>query len=168
MKAVAQSFLIVLLIVSMVACTTDQILADLNLALQIAVEIIPTVATISPADAMAMQRVSAIAQQSLQVIINGYNAYKQTGTATNLQTLESALDAFKGQINAAIAVAQIKNPASVAKITAWANLIYSVTDAILSAIPQAKSSGKASVKTMKKLAVLPKPEDLKMRWAAIK
>lgn len=165
MKIATRCVAVVLILSMTVACTTDQILADLNLALQIAGEIAPLVANISPPDGAAMQRVSAIAKQSLQVVLGGYNAYKQSGTANNLQTLQSAIDAFQAEIPAAIAAAQIKDPKSVAKVAAWLNLIYSVIDPILSAIPQARSGVNIKAHLAK---TLPKPADLKAQWEALK
>lgn len=162
---VAKTCLAILLILSLAACTTDQILADLNLALQIALEIVPTVMAISPTDAAAIQRISQAASTGLQAVTSAYNAYKKSQASGDLAALEVALDNFKGNLNAVIAAAQVKDPRSVAKVTAWANLIYSVTDAILSAIPQAKATGP---KRMTTYVVLPKPEDLKAKWTAIK
>lgn len=164
MKVAAKS-LAILLILAMVACTTDQILADLNLALQIALEIVPTVMAISPTDASAIQKVSQAASTGLQAVTSAYSAYRKSQSNGDLAALEVALDNFKGNLNQVIAAAQIKDPKSVAKVTAWANLIYSVTDAILAAIPQAKATG---VRKMSAHVPLPKPEDLKAKWAALK
>jgi hypothetical protein len=147
------------------ACPTDQVLADLNLALQIAVQIIPAVTAVSPVEGAAIQRVSAVATGILTVIESDYRAYEASKAVTDLQKLQAVLDAAKANLTAEIAAAHITDPAVVAKVTAWANLIYSVTDAILSAIEGNGGAASVPVRAMKLSKPLPTPKALKAGWS---
>jgi hypothetical protein len=147
------------------ACNTDQVLADLNLALQIAVQIIPAVTAISPTDGAAIQRVSSMATGILTVIENDYKAYEASKAVTDLQKLQAALDAAKANLTNEIAAVRITDPVIVQKVTAWANLIYSVTDAILSAIEGNAAVSNASVRTLKLSRPLPSIKVLKQGWS---
>jgi hypothetical protein len=147
------------------SCSTDQVLADLNLALQIAVQIIPAVTAISPSDGAAIQRVSTIATNALQVIEEDYKAFESSKSSGALAKLQADLDVVKGNLNAEIAALRIIDPANVVKVRNWANLIYSVTDAILSAV-EGTGGATPSKKTMKmSLKPLPTPRMLKASWA---
>ena len=145
------------------ACATDQVLADLNVAIQIAGQIGQAVGAVSPADAMIIAGLSATASAGLTAIKDAYDLYEKSGAATDLQKLQAALDAAKATYGEALKAAHVSNIATVAKVQAWANLIYTSLDAVLAAIG---GQATANVKAMgrRNITLTITPQALKARW----
>src|SRR5579864_2991104 len=77
------------------ACTVDQVLADINVAVQIAGQIGQAVGAVSPADALLIAGIQGVASAGLNAIKNAYDTYHASGAVTDLQKLQAALDACK-------------------------------------------------------------------------
>lgn len=161
MKRVATCGLIFVLCFSLVACTVDQVLADINVLIQIAASIGAAVGNVSPIDAAEIQKLSAIATAGISAIQTAYDTYKASGATTDLQKVQAAIAAVQTNLSQELAAAHITNPASQQKVTNWVNLIYSTLAAILAALPQfqaKRANGRAKID----IAVTPKT--LKARW----
>ena len=147
------------LLMFLTACTVDQVLADINVLIQIAASIGAAVGTVSPGDSAEIQKLSGIATAGVSAIQAAYASYKASGAATDLQKLQAAINAVQTNLSAELAAAHITNPASQQKITNWVNLIYSTLAAIVAAIPQLQAGKKAA-----SLKVDITPKTLKARW----
>ena len=159
MKPVLSLMLALVLVVTQVACTVDQVLSDINLLLQTAASIATAVGALSPADATAIQVVVNTATTGLNVIQKDYDAYKASGATTDLEKLQAAIAALKNNLPAELAAAHVTNPNAVAKATAWVNLVTSTLDTILAVLPKLSANKNAT------FAELPTPSDLQKRWS---
>jgi len=155
-----RSIIALALCLTLIACTTDQVLADLNLLIQIAGAIIPAVSNLSPADAAFASKISGIASTGLAVIEADYNAFKSAGGTTALQKVENDVSVLKANLNSELAAAHVSNPATVLKITNWVNLITTTLDAILAAFPSATNKA-AKVRLVAKV---PSHSEIKAMW----
>jgi hypothetical protein len=142
--------------VAMTACTVDQVLTDIDLALQMSANIAAAIEPISPADAALLTLAINIATTGLQVIQTDYDQWKASGAQTDLQKLEAALTTLKTNLPMELAAAHITNPASIAKANAWVNLVVTTCTAVLQLLPQ--TPGTAA------MAVFPTPQKIKAGW----
>lgn len=145
----------------LVACTVDQVLADINVLIQIAASIGSAVGNVSPADAAAIKTISDIASAGISAVQTAYTTYKESGATTDLAKLQAAINAVQTNLAQELAAIHVTNPASQQKIQNWVNLISSTLAAIVAALPQlqAHKAGKEL-----KIAVEITPKTLKARW----
>jgi hypothetical protein len=153
----AKRSLVWLLCIAMLACTVGQILTDLNLLVNIAGAIIPAIGNVSPDDAAIAQKISNIASTGIAAVQAAYKDYKASGAATDLAKVQAAITAVKDNLAQELAAAHVSNPAVVAKITVWVNLISTTLNAILSALPQPGVVGARP-------GPVPAPAEVKARW----
>lgn len=166
MKKFLSGLLALVLCASMIACSTDQVFADINVVAQIAINIAGAVGTVAPQDAALIASLSKIAADSIAVIEADYKTYKASGAASDLQKLQAALAAVQTNLPAELAAAKISNSATSAKVTNWVNLIVTSVAAVAAALPQLQSP---QVSLSQKVAVaktLPTDKVLQARWAS--
>jgi hypothetical protein len=166
MKKLLSGALALILCVSMVACTVDQVLADIEVVVQIAASIVPAVGAISPTDASVVQKLSDDATAAIKVIQADYDTYKASGATSDLTRLQSAINAIQTSLPQELAAAHISDPKTVAKVTNWCNLIYSTVNAIVAAIPALTPVPVAAVsaKSVSAPAVFPTAKVIVARW----
>jgi hypothetical protein len=174
MKANSMSriLLTVVLSISLIAtgCSAQWIsvaLADLPVLTQMALNIAALVATLqsgkqlTPAEALAIQNISAEASKDLTLLQSLYNSYKTTPSSDTLQKIESLIQDTNHNLPALLRVAHISDPALSARITAAVNLILTSVSSFASLIPQPPS---ATSKTARQNMIIPRPGDLKRQW----
>lgn len=164
--------LAVVLSISLVAtgCSTQWIsvaLADLPVLTQMALNIAALVATLragkqlTPAEALAIQNISAEASKDLTLLHSLYNSYKTSPSSDTLQRIETLIQDTNQNLPALLQAAHIGDPALSARITAAVNLILTSVSSFGSLIPQAPSP---TSKTARRNTVIPHPKDLKRQW----
>ena len=126
--------LVFVLSISLIAtgCSAQWIsvaLADLPVLTQMALNIAALAATLqsgkqlTPAEALAIQNISAEASKDLTLLQSLYNAYKTSPSADTLQKIESMIQETNQELPALLQAAHISDPALSARITAAVNLI---------------------------------------------
>jgi hypothetical protein len=153
------------------ACNSDQVLADVDVVIQIASSIGEAVGNVSSADAAEIIKFSVIAQTGINAIQADYKTYEKSGASTDLQKLQAAIAAVQSNLTQELQAARISNPAVQDKVVGWVNLIQSSVAAIAAALPQFHSTIYGSValvtvsqKTQVASPSLPTPEELQERW----
>lgn len=154
---------VVLTTVMLAGCTTDQVLADINVLIQIAASLVSAVGGVSTADAAELQKLSGIASQGMSAIEAAYTTYKASGATTDLGKVQAAISACQTNIDQELAAAHITDTNTVQKVKNWVNLIYSTFAAITAALPQLQSGAKVSRSTAK-VATSITPKSLQARW----
>lgn len=149
---------------SMSACSVDQILSDIDIALQASESIALAIGTVSTADATEIQNIADIGISGLKVIQTAYSAYEANKTTDTLQNLELALTQVQANLKDALAVAKIKNVDAIAKITAWVAFVTTTLNIIAKAVGKAKSNPNNKVAMVDLAASVPTPESLHTRW----
>jgi hypothetical protein len=152
---------------SMIACSVDQVLADINVILQMVNALAPAVALVSPPDAAAVGVLVSVGSEGINVIKADYDQWKASGATTDLQKLQAAIATFNSNLAAEMKAAHISSPAAVQTVTKWDAVLTSTTEAILALLPQVTSATDA--KAAKLAAASPvalTPEGLQARWVA--
>jgi hypothetical protein len=164
--------LTVVLSISLIAtgCSVQWIsvaLADLPVLTQMALNLAALVATLqsgkqlTPAEALAIQNISAEASKDLTLLQSLYNAYKASPSADALQKIEGMIQQTNQELPALLQAAHISDPALSARIAAAVNLILTTVSSFASLIRQSSS---IAPKTARKNTVIPQPKDLKRQW----
>jgi HD-like signal output (HDOD) protein len=78
---------------------------------------------LTPAEALAIQNISAEASKDLTLLESLYNAYKTNPSADTLQKIQSMIQETNQEMPALLQAAHISDPALSARITAAVNLI---------------------------------------------
>lgn len=167
--------LAVVLSVSMLAtgCTAQWIsvaLADLPVLTQMAVNIAALAVTLqsgrqlNPADAAAIQNISAEAGKDLGLLQTLYNEYQASPNITTLQKINSVLSMTSTNLPALLAAAHISDPVLSARITAAVNLILATVESFAALVPQTATVTAQTVAAQ--TIAVPKAKDLKKRWNA--
>ena len=147
-------------------------LADLPVLTQMALNIAALVSTLqsgkqlTPAEALAIQNISAEASKDLTLLQSLYNTYKANPTPDTLQKIESLIQDTSQNLPALLQAAHISDPALSARISAAVNLILTTVSSFASLIPPAPT---AALKTERRNTVVarpvvPRPKDLKKQW----
>jgi hypothetical protein len=153
------------LVFSLVACSVDEVLADIDLALQMAAEIATAVGPLSGVDGAILQSLVNTAQQGLQAIETAYNDWEEDRTnTTKIAAVQAAVTALDQNLSALLSASHISNPNAVAKVDAWVNLITTATNAVLAAIPQVTNGPSAPM--FEKVKASTSPKALVARWKA--
>jgi hypothetical protein len=171
-NSISRILLAVVLSVSLFAtgCSAQWVsvaLADLPVLTQMALNLAALVATLqsgkqlTPAEALAIQNISAEASKDLTLLQALYNSYKANPSADALQKIESMIQATNQELPALLQAAHISDPALSARITAAVNLILTTVSSFASLIPQVAA---ATPKTARRNTVIPQPKDLKRQW----
>lgn len=168
MKKISTVSIALVLCLSLVACTVDQVLADINVGLQIAGALGPAIALVSPPDAAAVGGLVTLATNGLNVIKTDYDQWKASGAQTDLEKLQAAINTINGNLSSELNAAHIVSPKAVATVTAWDKILSSTFGAILALLPQfqAASTVRAKAAVAAKASVTLTPEGLQARWSA--
>jgi hypothetical protein len=154
-------------------------LADLPVLTQMALNLAALMSTlqtgkqISPAEALAIQNISAEASKDLTLLQSLYSQYKANPCADTLQKIESLIQDTSQSLSALLQAAHISNPALSSRIAAAVNLILTTVNSFAALIPKAASSSASSAVTASRVAipkksqqsaVIPQAKDLKKQW----
>ena len=172
LKSMSRIALAVVLSISLIAtgCTAQWIsvaLADLPVLTQMALNIAALVATLqagkqlTPAEALAIQTISAEASKDLTLLQALYNAYKTNPSADALQKIQSLIQDTNQNLPALLRAAHISDPALSGRISAAVNLILTSVSSFASLIQRAPST---AARTARQNTVIPHPKDLKRQW----
>jgi hypothetical protein len=177
LKSISRIVLVFALGISLMAtgCSAQWIsvaLADLPVLTQMALNLAALVATLqsgkalSPAEALAIQNISAEASKDLTLMQSLYNQYKANPNQDTLQKIDSLIQDTTQSLPALLQAAHIDNPALSARITAAVNLILTTVNSFAALIPRASSSSVsvAMSRTARQNTVVPRPVDLKKQW----
>ena len=133
-------------------------LADLPVLTQMALNLATLMSTlqtgkrISPAEALAIQNISAEASKDLTLLPSLYSQYKANPSADTLQKIENLIQDTSQSLPALVQAAYISNPALSGRITAAVNLILTTVNSFAALIPKAASSSASSVVTASRVA----------------
>jgi hypothetical protein len=142
-------------------------LADLPVLTQIALNIAALGATLetgkqlSPAEALAIQNISAEAGKDLALLQSLYSQYKANPTVDTLQKIEVLIQDTSQNLPALLQAAHISDPALSTRIAAAVNLILTTVSSFASLMPHAPSS---VARTARQNTVIPRPKELKKQW----
>jgi hypothetical protein len=152
-------------------CTAQWIsvaLADLPVLTQMALNIATLAVTLqsgkqlNPADAAAIQNISAEASKDLNLLQSLYNEYKANPNITTLQKINGVISMTSTNLPALLAAAHISDPLLAARITAGVNLILATVQSFAALIPQTAPVTSQTI-AGQSIAV-PKAKELKKRW----
>lgn len=152
-------------------CTAQWIsvaLADLPVLTQMALNIATLAVTLqsgkqlNPADAAAIQNISAEAGKDLNLLQSLYNEYKANPNITTLQKINGVISMTSTNLPALLAAAHISDPLLAARITAGVNLILATVQSFAALIPQTAPATSQTI-AGQSIAV-PKAKELKKRW----
>jgi hypothetical protein len=174
MKSISKCriMLVAVLTISLIAtgCSAQWIsvaLADLPVLTQMALNIAALVATLqsgkqlSPAEAGAIQNISAEASKDLTLLQALYNAYQAHPSPDALQRIQSLIQSTSQNLPALLQAANISDPALSARITAAVNLMVTTLGSFASLMPQSRSPVPRAVRQN---TAVPQPKDLKRQW----
>lgn len=167
---VGAAVLALVFLLSTVACTTDQVLSDIETALSIAGALAPAVGNVSPADASVVQLISSLAVTGIKDIQAAYDAWTKSGSSSDLLKLQATANEVQASLPSEMASLRISDPNTQKKVSAWVNLITSSINSVVAAFPPTTANPaeiRARVSGFGTSAVtLPTPESLKARWAS--
>lgn len=146
------------LCLSLVACSFNQVLADIDVLIQIAANLAGAIGALSPADATEVTKFTTIATNGVAAIQAAYATYQASGAMTDLAKVQAAINSLQSNLNQELAAAKISDPHTVQVVTNWVNLLNAGIDAIVAALPQL-SPDAAHVATVKVTA-----KSLQQRW----
>jgi hypothetical protein len=163
-----RAVLAVVLCVAMAAtgCTAQWIgvaLADLPVLTQMALNIATLVTTmqkgqtVNPAEAAAIQNVSAEASRELNLLQTLYQQYKANPDASTLQKMQDCITELSRRLPQQLQAAHISDPALAVRVTAAVNLIVSTVESFAALMPAAKPVAARRI-------AIPRVRELKSRW----
>lgn len=162
MKRCFSLVLVGVLLISSTACSTDEVLSTIDVALQTAESLESVVGAVSPADAAALEALTGLATVGLNAIKKDYDTYEASKAQGDLEKLQAAIAALQSNLSLNLSAAHIVSPAAVQKTTAWVNLINSSLDAVVATL---EATLHPSLLASRNLAQLPTPQSLQARWA---
>jgi hypothetical protein len=118
---------------------------------------------LTPAEAAAIQNISAQASKDLNLVQTLYTEYKQNPNTATIQKIQAAITDINQNLPELLQAAHIGNAALSAKISAAVNLILTTVDSFALLIPANASQG-TSVQASVQKSVLPHAADLKKQW----
>lgn len=125
---------------SMVACSVDEVLTDVDLAIQMTANLAPAIGNVSPDEAAAITRLSGVASVGLTAVRDAYEAYEKSGAQSDLDKVQAIAGALRSNLAEELQAAHITNPETVAKVNAWVGLVTVSLDAIIALSKQVKTS----------------------------
>lgn len=165
--------LAIVMVVSLIAtgCSAQWIsvaLADLPVLAQMALNIASLVSVLqsgqqmNPAEAAAIQNVSAEVGRDLNLLQSLYNQYKANPDAATLQKIQDEINAINQNLPALLQTARISNPALSGRVTAAVNLILATVNSFAALIPQ--KTGVVSRRVEARQISIPSAKELKRQW----
>ena len=152
----SKTVLALLLAISLMAtgCTAQWIsvaLADLPVLVQMSLNIGTMVTTLqsgqplSPADAAAIQNISADATKDLNLLQALYNDYKANPNASTIQKIQATIADINLNLPALLRAAHVADATLSARITAGVNLILTTVNSFATLMPQTTGPTRAQV-----------------------
>ena len=146
-------------------------LADLPVLVQMALNIASLVTTlqsgkqISPAEAAAIQNISAEAGRDLNLLQALYNDYKANPSADTFQKITDAIGTINQNLPGLLQAARISDATLSARVMAAVNLILTTVQSFAALLPQtqAKAAGRRIESVGQKLSI-PHAKELKQQW----
>jgi hypothetical protein len=174
----SRTVLAILLSISLIAtgCSAQWIsiaLADLPALTQMALNLGTIITTlesgqqINPAEAAAIQNISAQASKDLNLLATLYNQYKANPSTSTLQKIQSVIADINQTLPALLQAAHISDPVLSARVTAGVNLILTTVASFATLIPQTAASSAAQPaarQSTRQQVAIPKTSDLKKQW----
>lgn len=154
-------FLAGVMLLSTTACSTDQVLSTIDVALQTAANLESIVGAVAPGDAAALEALTGLATAGLQAIQKDYDTYEASKAQGDLEKLQAAIAALQKNLSLNLTAAHIVSATAVTKTTNWVNLINSSLDAVVSTL---QATLLPSALASRNMAQLPTPESLQARW----
>lgn len=131
MRKVFSAFAACLLCFSLVACSVDEVLTDVDLALQMTASLETAIGNVSAQDGAALSRMVAIATTGLTAIQKTYDDYVSSGAQTDLDKVQAMARVLQSNLQNELDAAHITNPATVQKVQAWVGLVSVALQAVL-------------------------------------
>jgi hypothetical protein len=163
LKGVGQHAVIAVMCVSMIsmmACTVDEVLSSIDAALQTAQGLEAAVGAVSPADSAALQLLTGIGVAGVEAIQKAYDTYEKNKTPSAAQDVVVAAQAIQSNLPQELSALHITDAEAVSKATAWVNLMTDCATAIISEV-NAVSGAKVSRSAGPYLLT---PEAIQARW----
>lgn len=165
--------LAIVMVLSLIAtgCSAQWInvsLADLPVLAQMALNIASLVSVLqsgqqmNPAEAAAIQNVSAEAGRNLNLLQSLYNQYKADPDAATLQKIKDEINAINQNLPALLQTARISNSVLSGRVTAAVNLILATVNSFAALIPQ--KGGAVSRRVEARQVDIPSVKELKRQW----
>jgi hypothetical protein len=142
-------------------------LADLPVLAQMALNIASLATALqsgqqmNPAEAAAIQNVSAEAGRDLSLLQSLYDQYKANPDAGTLQKIQDEIGAINQNLPALLQTARISNPALSGRVTAAVNLILATVDSFAALIPQKTATSR---RVGARQVNIPSAKELKRQW----
>ena len=142
-------------------------LADLPVLAQMALNIASLVTALqsgqqmNPAEAAAIQNVSAEAGRDLSLLQSLYDQYKANPDAGTLQKIQDEIGAINQNLPALLQTARISNPALTGRVTAAVNLILATVNSFAALIPQSVTAAR---RAERRQVSIPSAKELKRQW----
>lgn len=142
------------------ACSVDQVLSDIDVALEVAQNLAPAVGAVSVADGLIVAGLSGMAIKGVTAIQKTYDDYEagKPMTGSLVANIQAAANALKDNLASDLSAAHVSDPALLTKINNWCNLLYSMLNALL-----ARLSGNVAA-VFASSATIMTPETLQARW----
>lgn len=131
MRKVLLGVVALLLCFSLVACSVDEVLTDVDLALQMTASLETAIGNVSAQDGAALSRMVAIATTGLTAIQKTYDDYVSSGAQTDLDKVQAMARVLQSNLQNELDAAHITNPATVQKVQAWVGLVSVALQAVL-------------------------------------
>jgi hypothetical protein len=116
----------------------------------------------NPAEAAAIQNVSAEAGRDLNLLQSLYNQYKANPDAATLQKIQDEISAVNQSLPALLQTAHISNPTLNGRVTTAVNLILATVNSFAALIPQ--TTGAVSRRVEGRQISIPSAKELKRQW----
>jgi predicted Fe-S protein YdhL (DUF1289 family) len=175
MKKVFSLLVIAMLLVQAVACSTDQVLTDIDLGLQTANVICLSLGDVSADDSQACGALAGMASTGLASIQATYDTYKKSGAQSDLDKLRAAIAALQINLPQELGAAHIVSQRARDRVTAWVKLTASTLNAVLDLLPQLQGQtiqGQANARAQRlvlqknaKATYALTPEVIETRWS---
>lgn len=162
-----QHSLIALLCCSMMlttACTVDQVLSSIDVALQTAAQLTTAVGAVSPADAALITLLTGLATNGVNAIQTAYDTYEKNKTASNLQNILVAAQTLQTDLPSLLSASHITDPTTVQKVTAWVNLMVACAQGIINEVQALSPTPAPAAVSMSRTAIALTPEAIQAAW----
>ena len=144
-------------------------LADLPVLVQMALNLGTLVTTLqsnrqlTPAEAAAIQNISAEASRDLNLLQTLYSDYKAHPSASTLQKIQASIADMNQNLPAILQAAHVIDPVLSARVSAAVSLILSTVNSFAALIPRA--GGPAGAQKMAgRAGTIPHAEDIRRSW----
>lgn len=153
---------------TMTACTTDEVLSSIDAGLQVAEGLSAAVSAVNSGDADAIAAFSTIGINLVTAVQTTYDKYEANKTASNLQNVIAAAQAIQWNLPQELAALKISDPKTVQQVTAWVNMLTDFATAIINEVNGLTGNTAVAAASHAKIgtsaAYLLTPEVIQARW----